>query len=163
HLPVGYYLILWGTWMVTYTTYLTVESVRAARTVQRLRTDTAGAEPNDTPLRGGVTALTGRYRGRGFRSQTTLLGLPLLGVNGSDPGPPEAAVAERRVARGWIAIGEDARGVLLAVGSTACGFLAIGGRTAGVLSFGGVAVGVVAVGGVALGGVALGGVGLGGI
>ena len=57
----------------------------------------------------------------------------------------------RGVARGWIAIGNDARGVVCAVGSTAVGFVAIGGRSAGVISLGGLAVGVIAIDGLGLG------------
>jgi RNA polymerase sigma factor (sigma-70 family) len=158
--PFAYYMIFWATWMVAYGAYVTVESVRAARAVKRLRAETA-AEPNDTPLRRSLTTLTARFRGRVYRSRATLFGLPLIDIHVSDPLPPGGtglhASGERRVARGWIAIGDDACGLLLAVGEKACGFIAIGGRTVGVLSCGGIAVGVVAVGGVALGVLGIGG------
>ena len=78
-----------------------------------------------------------------------------------DPDDPTAPEKGRRVARGWIAIGDDARGILLAVGSTARGFIAMGGRSFGVLSFGGLAMGLVAIGGLGLGVVGIGGLGAG--
>ena len=56
------------------------------------------------------------------------------------------------MARGWIAIGNDAYGVLFALGGRAYGLIALGGR---------VAVGLVAVGGIAVGGLVVGGVGAG--
>jgi zinc protease len=156
------YLIFWATWMVAYQTYVIVESVRSARMVKRLRAEPL-TDPNDAPLRVGLTALTVRYRGRVFRSRATFLGLPLLDVNVSDPAPacPAGQQSERHVARGWVAIGDDARGILLAIGGTARGLVAVGGRTLGVLSIGGLAMGLVAVGGLALGGLAIGGLGIG--
>jgi RNA polymerase sigma factor (sigma-70 family) len=160
-----YYMIFWATWMVTFGAYVTVESIRAAREVNRLRA--AGGEPNDAPLRRGLEAIASRYRGRVFRSRGTLFGLPLIDVNVSDPLPPsgpgrsDAAPVKRRVARGWIAIGDDARGILLAVGNTARGFVAVGGRAVGALSLGGIAVGLIAVGGLSVGVLAIGGLGVG--
>jgi RNA polymerase sigma factor (sigma-70 family) len=166
--PFVYTMIYWAAWMVTFGTYVTVESIRAARAVERIRAETAAdTDPNDTPLRAGLIAMTARYRGRVFRTRTTFFGLPLIDIHVSDPGlpggvsGPDAPPPEDRVACGWIAVGDDARGVLLAVGGKARGFVAIGGRTIGVLSFGGLAVGVVAVGGLALGALALGGLALG--
>lgn len=152
------YLTFWAAWMVSFFVYVGVESLIAARAVRRIRQETAPeADPNDAPLRAGLVAVTSRHRGRVFRSRATLFGLPLLDVNVSDPGPQPGAA----VARGWVAVGDDARGVLLAVGGKAMGFLAVGGRTLGVLSFGGVAAGVVAVGGVALGVLSFGGLAVG--
>lgn len=153
------YLVIWGAWMVSFLAYVGVESLVAARTVSRIRRETSPeADPNTAPLRAGLVAVTSRHRGRVYRSRATLLGLPLVDVNVSDPGPRAGGA----VARGWVAVGDDARGVLLAVGGVARGFVAVGGRTLGVLSFGGVAAGVVAVGGLALGVVSLGGLAVGG-
>ena len=67
----------------------------------------------------------------------------------------------RRIARGWIAIGDDARGILLAIGSRALGLVAFGGRAFGVVSFGGMALGLVACGGIGLGVLGIGGLGAG--
>jgi hypothetical protein len=70
---------------------------------------------------------------------------------------------EPKVARGWIAIGDVAYGLLFAYGSKARGLVAMGGRTVGVISIGGLAVGVLALGGCALGIIAIGGAALGGL
>jgi zinc protease len=168
--PIWYYLTFWGTWFVTYGAYVTVEGVRAARGMKRLHAEAPpAAEPNDSRLRVGVDAVVRRYRGRVFRSRATLFGLPLIDINCLDPevtagwGGAGPAPDGRGTARGWIAIGDDARGVLLAVGSKACGLVALGGRTLGVFSFGGVAAGFVAFGGLALGILGFGGLAVGGL
>jgi hypothetical protein len=156
--PVAYFLIYLAAWMVVFGAYVSVESVRMARGVQRVREQGLG-ERNDAPLRARVEAMASRWRGRVYRSRASLFGLALVDVNVSDPLPQVGG--ERRVARGWVAVGDEARGVLLAVGNSARGFIAIGGRSLGVLSFGGVAAGVVAFGGLALGVLSLGGLGVG--
>ncbi len=154
-LPVGTYLLLLGAWFVLLWGYLGVEMVCAARALKRMRA-AAGAEPNDAPLRRWAT----RYRGRVYRSRATLLGLPLLDVNVSDPARA-GELAGRRVARGWIAIGDVAYGVVFAFGGRACGLIAVGGLTVGLLAVGGLALGGFALGGLAAGGLAVGGIGLG--
>ncbi|HND55238.1 MAG TPA: sigma-70 family RNA polymerase sigma factor, partial [Pirellulaceae bacterium] len=68
-----------------------------------------------------------------------------------------------RTARGWIAIGDRADGILLAIGGRARGLIAFGGLSFGLVSIGGVAVGGVAIGGVGVGVIGLGGLGLGAI
>ncbi len=80
---------------------------------------------------------------------------------GRIPPGSSAPDGQRRVARGWIAIGDDARGIVLAIGSTARGLVALGGRAFGVVSFGGLALGLVAIGGVGLGVLGIGGLGAG--
>jgi len=164
------YLIAWGTWFVAFGTCSAVVCVRLTREVKRIRAEAAPADaPNDTALRAGWTAMAARFGDRVYRSEATLLGLPLIDVNLSAPMPPGGGKppgssdldSGRRVARGWIAIGDDARGILLAIGARARGFIALGGMTFGVLSFGGVALGAVAVGGLGLGVVGIGGLGAG--
>jgi RNA polymerase sigma factor (sigma-70 family) len=156
--PAGY-LAFWAGWMVSYFAYVTAECILAARVVARIRHETAPeADPNNAPVRAAVVAVTSRHRGRVFRSRATLLGLPLIDVNVSDPG----SQAGGAIARGWVAVGDEARGVLLAVGGVARGFVAVGGRSLGVLSFGGVAAGVVAFGGMAVGLLSVGGLAVGG-
>jgi RNA polymerase sigma factor (sigma-70 family) len=155
--PFWAYLVFWAAWMVSFALYISVESIRLARAAKRLRAE-PGAQPNDTPLRRRAA----RYRGRVHRSRASFLGLPLLDVNVSDPlSTAGDAEAGRRVAVGWVAIGDDARGVLLAIGGKARGFVALGGTTVGVVSIGGVAVGLIAVGGLALGVLGIGGLGTG--
>jgi RNA polymerase sigma factor (sigma-70 family) len=158
HFPAAYFLIYFAAWFVLFGAYVAVASVHAARVVKRLREQGPG-EPNDTQMRTSLVRMASRWRGRVYRSRASLLGLPLVDINVSDPMPQGGG--ERRVARGWVAVGDEARGVLLAIGSRARGFIAIGGRSLGVLSFGGVAAGVVAIGGLALGVLSLGGLGVG--
>jgi zinc protease len=164
------YLIAWGGWMVAFWAYIAVECVLMAREVKRIRADQDPDDlPNETALRAGWTAMAARVGDRVYRSEVTLLGLPLIDINLSAAMPPGAAkptdsseFAERpRVARGWIAIGDNARGILLALGSTARGFFALGGRAFGVVSFGGLALGLVAFGGLGLGVLGIGGLGAG--
>jgi len=96
--------------------------------------------------------------GREYKSQTMLLGLPLIHVaSGCGTGPHY----RRRIAKGWIAIGDIACGVLFAGGGIAVGGIAMGGISLGVISLAGVALGVFALGGLAGGGWAVGGLALG--
>jgi len=164
------YLIAWGGWTVAFWAYIAVECVRLAREVKRIRAEQGRDDlPNETALRAGWTALATRFGDRVYRSEATLLGLPLIDINLSAPMPPVGGAAPgssapdggRRVARGWVAIGDDARGVLVAIGSTALGLVALGGRALGVVSFGGAAVGLVAFGGLGIGGLGVGGLGAG--
>jgi zinc protease len=159
------YLIAWGGWFISFQAYILIETIRLARCVKRIR-ENAGptAVPNPATMRTGFDAVASRYRGRVFTSRALLFGLPLIDVNVTDPRAPGRPVANGqipRIARGWIAIGDDARGIILAVGSTARGFIAVGGRSLGVVSIGGVAVGLVAIGGLGVGIFAIGGLGLG--
>lgn len=89
-----------------------------------------------------------------YRSKASLLGLPLVhvAVGAIRDGRPV-----RGIARGWIAIGDVAFGVLLSVGGIAFGGLAFGGMAIGVLSLGGLALGALAMGGGAVGYLAAGG------
>jgi zinc protease len=154
------YLMLLGAWFVGFWSYLAIEIVFVARGLKRIRGDAARAAPNDTPLRRKLKALTSRYRGRVFRSELSFLGLPLLDVNVSDPelaGRP----TQRRAARGWIAVGDDAYGVLCALGGRAYGLIACGGRAVGLIAVGGTALGGFALGGSAAGIIAIGGASLG--
>jgi len=89
-----------------------------------------------------------------YRSQTSLLGLPLVHVAA---GAIRDGRPVRGIARGWIAIGDVAFGVLLSVGGIAFGGLAFGGMAIGVVSLGGLAVGALAMGGGAAGYLAAGG------
>ena len=166
------YLIAWVGWMFTFWAYIAVECLLLSRDVKRIRlAEDPHDLPNETPLRAGWTALAATVGDRVYRSKATFLGLPLIDINFGAPMPPSgggtkpsdspAPGGPRRIARGWIAIGDDARGILLAVGSTARGFFALGGRAFGVVSVGGLAFGLVALGGIGLGLVGIGGLGAG--
>ncbi|HEX4342658.1 MAG TPA: hypothetical protein VH255_04665, partial [Verrucomicrobiae bacterium] len=96
-----------------------------------------------------------------YRSSLTLLGLPLVHIRfGGETG-------KSLPAKGWIACGNIAYGILFAsggvavgavsMGGVAIGGLAIGGCSLGLLGFGGIAIGYFVVGGVALGYLACGG------
>ncbi len=89
-----------------------------------------------------------------YKSSISLLGLPLAHVA---IGPPEGSSGTRGIARGWIAIGDIAFGVVFALGGLAVGGISVGGLSVGVLAFAGLSVGVWSVGGLALGVFALGG------
>ena len=91
-----------------------------------------------------------------YRSETTFLGLPLVHVVTGRrlPGSP------RRVAKGWLAVGDTAIGAL-AFGEIAIGGLACGGIALGVLGWGGIAVGLGVFGGIGVGVVSFAGLSLG--
>jgi RNA polymerase sigma factor (sigma-70 family) len=96
-----------------------------------------------------------------YSSSWTFLGWPLIHIRfGREAG-------KRLPAKGWIAFGNVAYGILFAsggvavgtvsMGGIAVGGVAIGGCTLGLLTFGGMAFGIFAVGGAALGYIACGG------
>jgi hypothetical protein len=88
-----------------------------------------------------------------YRSSATLLGIPVVDVVVRS-GAHDGAV---RVARGWIAVGDVAFGVLFAAGGVAIGGLSVGGVSIGGLAIAGLSVGLWSAGGLALGVVAFGG------
>jgi hypothetical protein len=89
-----------------------------------------------------------------YKSPVSVFGLPLVHVA---IGPSEGSPGVRGVAKGWIAIGDIAFGVLFALGGLAVGGLSVGGLSIGVLALGGLSIGIWSVGGLALGIFALGG------
>ena len=104
---------------------------------------------------------------REYRSRTTFLGWPLVHVvRGVDP-----VTRQGKVARGWIAVGDNgavggvavggawAVGGVTVAGGCSIGLVAVGGWAVGLLAFGGLAMGLLlAAGGIATGMVAVGGV-----
>ena len=68
----------------------------------------------------------------------------------------------RLTAKGWIAIGDRARGLLLAIGNTAVAPIAIGTMSCGIMSFGVVSIGVVSFGVVSIAALSLGVLAIGG-
>ncbi|PWU13714.1 MAG: sigma-70 family RNA polymerase sigma factor [Verrucomicrobia bacterium] len=125
-----------------------------SRVQKRIRTQGVG-----TPVNTGYGGLSRPFE---YRSRRTFLGLPLLHirVNCVEGG-------KTLPAKGWIAVGNRAYGILFAagtfaVGGMSCGPLAVGavalgGFGLGLFAFGGLAVGAAAIGGAALGYVAYGG------
>jgi hypothetical protein len=94
-----------------------------------------------------------------------LLGLPLVEIRfGSSQPSSDDLLRMRRlqVARGWIAIGERAYGVLFAMGNVAVGSIAVGGVfSAGLVALGTINLGVFAIGALSIGVVGIGGLGTG--
>jgi RNA polymerase sigma factor (sigma-70 family) len=86
-----------------------------------------------------------------YRSRWRLLGLPLIDINIGSTADGRPAVA-----KGWIAIGAKAYGLLIAVGAIAIAPVSWGGCSIGVLTWGGFAVGIWTVGAIAVGWKAVG-------
>jgi len=89
-----------------------------------------------------------------YRSKASILGLPLLHIA---TGASVDGQYRRGIAKGWIAIGDLALGVLFACGGIAIGGITLGGGALGLLSIGGVALGFCAAGGLSVGVLAFGG------
>jgi RNA polymerase sigma factor (sigma-70 family) len=81
-----------------------------------------------------------------YKSQWTLLGLPLVHVRSGRP-----FGAKLHPAVGWIAVGDVSIGVLVSVGGFAVGGISIGGCSLGLLAMGGISLGAIAVAGLAFG------------
>ncbi len=99
-----------------------------------------GRAPAGDGMPGSGPRVAGAYFGYEYRSETEILGIPLVHITrGLNPrtGAPQ-------VARGIIAIGDISIGVL-----------SLGGLSLGGISLGGISVGAVALGGIALGGMAI--------
>ncbi|TXH71995.1 MAG: RNA polymerase sigma factor [Lysobacteraceae bacterium] len=120
---------------------LSIHEMRQVRAEERLRMPAVFSESHERAL---------RLRPE-FRSHWTLLGLPLVHVRYDTP------AVEAAPARGWIAVGDRADGVLFAMGGVARGGIAVGGIAIGVVAVGGVAIAPLALGCVAFGALALGG------
>ena len=93
-----------------------------------------------------------------YKSSTRLLGLPLVHIA---TGPPEGSPGVRGIAKGWIAVGDIAFGIVFAFGGLAVGALSVGGVAVGLLAVGGLSIGILAVGGLSIGILAAGGLSIG--
>ena len=120
--------------------------------------------PNESALRKMMESRFGKKKmaDRCWTSTACFLGLPLVDIqlsawNYANPGYGN----QRKIARGWIAIGDSAHGILLGVGGIARGIVAFGGLSMGLISFGGLAVGVLSLGGATIGAIAIGGAAIG--
>ncbi len=107
-----------------------------------------------------------QWKGRNWKSKATFLGLPLVHIQKSsltEHWQMESQTNLKNVtpAKGWIAIGDTAYGVLLAMGGKACGGIAVGGLSVGVIAVGGIGIGIISASGLAVGLLAIGGVCLG--
>ncbi len=122
---------------------------------QLVRNAGSGTPVASAPALFGAGRMRGGYE---YKSKLRLLGLPLVHIAF---GPLEDS--PRAAAKGVIAIGDTAYGVLFALGGVAVGGVAVGGVSVGVLALGGCALGGIAVGGLAVGVVAVGGLAIGGL
>ena len=90
------------------------------------------------------------YRSKSF------LGVPMLHVVSG-----KMVDGKMVIARGWIAIGDQAHGILFAAGGIAVGAISCGGVSFGLISLGGISIGALSLGGLAIGIDALGGCAIG--
>ncbi len=96
-------------------------------------------------------------KGCGFEweSSQRFLGIPWVSIRLNGRGP------KGRPAVGWIAIGDIAVGLLVAVGGMSFGTVSIGGLALGTVALGGMSVGALSIGGVGIGYYCFGGMALG--
>lgn len=121
----------------------------------------AGGEPID-PVYAKRLKANPPKPARYYTSRQSLLGLPLVDVQfGAQTF--DRGITSPRIARGWVAIGDRAHGIVLAIGSRARGMIAFGGFACGVIAMGGVAIGMFTLGGCSLGLLSFGGLAFGGI
>jgi RNA polymerase sigma factor (sigma-70 family) len=157
------YLIAHAIWMAVFMVANVIWIVHGIRQYTKItnRAQAAGAiELPPTPARTWFA----QWEGRRWMSQRTLLGRPLVHIAFADPASemPGQLRGIPRTARGWVAIGDHARGVLLAIGNTAVGPIAIGTMSFGIISVGVVSGGLFSLGVVSIAALALGVVSLGG-
>ena len=81
-----------------------------------------------------------------YRSELTLLGLPLVHIRFGDRFAPM-----KKPVKAWVAAGHTAMGGLFAFGAASIAPISVGGLSVGLLSFGGLALGGVCIGGVSIG------------
>ena len=100
-------------------------------------------------------------KGRSYDSSMKLLGLPLISIQTSDIVYNYDMKSTRKTARGWIAIGDVAQGLIFALGQVAIGPIAFGGVAVGFIAIGCLAIGGLALGCGAVGFISAGGIGIG--
>ncbi|MFN7138255.1 MAG: RNA polymerase sigma factor [Limisphaerales bacterium] len=132
---------------LVFTAYIFINAVRWNRTFNKIRNEEQKANPELYE-----PELLNPNGGKEYKSPYTLLGLPFVHICN---GVMENGKA--KPAKGWIAIGTKAYGVLFAMGGFAVGGIAMGGMSIGLISLGGIGVGLLAIAGLAIGGLAMGG------
>jgi zinc protease len=155
------YLAGFGVWMLGFFTFSGLWTWWLVRRSRRVVAEEAVRRSPELPST-RLTRWQSRWEGRQWTSPMRLLGLPLVEIRFAGPqlSADEMLWKRRRlVARGWIAIGDRAFGVIFALGNVAVGSVAVGG----VFSAGLLALGSISVGGLALGAFGLGIVGIGGL
>ncbi len=161
----------WRPWAVAFlaittlvfTISIIVLSMRAQGEIKHLKARLPkDALPNPSPLRRGLRSNEFVYLGKRYTSKGRLFGVPLIDIQFGDifSNSNDSTAGSGR-AYGWLAVGDRATGLLLAVGGVARGMIAIGGLAIGGIALGGAAFGVLTIGGGALGVLALGGLAVG--
>lgn len=153
-------LLLVG-WFTITNVYVALEAILLIIAIRRIRQETSTeSDPNDSWLKARLDRnVVSQSQGRIYRSSRSLFGLSLIDIQVSDPGTNGSP----KKARGWIAIGDQADGIILAIGGVARGAIAAGGVSIGLVSFGGMSLGLFSLGGCAIGLLTLGGLAIGGI
>jgi hypothetical protein len=151
------YLIVYGIWMTAFMAANVIWMARTQRAWNRITKQEHAAGTTELP----ATALRrwlAKWEGRRWQSRRTLWGWPLLDIAFSNPGgwlnPADQSTLGR--ARGWIAVGDSARGGLLAMGNVAIAPIAFGTMSAGIVSAGVMSTGIFSIGVISLAIVALG-------
>ncbi len=152
-----------------FTGWTILQAVKTQTLVKLLRKELSPVEdPNQSKLAAKFqdksNSATIRVCGRRYTSSISLFGLPLIDIQVSDPTLNNLSRLDRSqalVAKGWIAIGDVAKGVLFAAGGRSYGAVAVGGFSCGLISVGGMSIGLLSFGGLALGALAFGGAALG--
>lgn len=166
--PVGWQVSSSVLFSIGITIWAVIEGRKLQRTIKQIRAEaSAETDPNTSSVGHKIRSKLSKYEGRVWQSRTMLLGRPLVDINVSDLPTQWNIDAQSqltpKIARGWIAIGDKAHGILLAIGGSARGIVAIGGVAIGVISFGGLSLGLLSLGGLAIGLAACGGGSIGGI
>lgn len=139
-----------------------------SREMVRIEQKKGTSELPRTPIRMWLQ----KWEGRKWNSPATFLGWPLISIAFTDPDRDFSGVNDfsKGIARGWIALGDKAYGLIafgnfavggFAFGSLSFGLFAFGGLAAGGIAFGGATLAVLSLGGLALGFAALGGASFG--
>ena len=171
-IPALFYLVSLVALILAFMVSLFVQMIRTNRLVAELRKNVnKNSDPNQSPIANYARQLgvnnplgVGTIRkGRSYTSSFELFGYPLVDIQFSDAdfGGNPIDKKQRKHARGWIALGDKATGILFAVGGIAKGFVACGGVAMGAVSFGGVSIGVLSLGGLAIGMWGFGGAAIG--
>ncbi len=138
--------------------FILQDSLVTQREIKRIREIVKpDDDPNPTAMKRRFATI--RYEGRRYTSTWKLFGVPLIDIQVSTP--DQNGVQKKLRAWGWIAFGDQARGLLFAMGGIACGLIAVGGAAFGGIAIGGLGLGVIGIGGCGIGMLAVGGAAIG--
>jgi RNA polymerase sigma factor (sigma-70 family) len=143
-------------WIFSWFAILFLLSWRLGKQARRIAAEEIAAGTPQLPHTSFARRLA-KVQGRQWRSRWSFCGLPLVDIRFANPYPADSEFERSGSyrglgwARGWIALGDKAQGVLFAAGNIAIGGLAVGGVSCGLLSLGGLACGLFPIGGFAVG------------